>query len=87
MRFQDTKFSKIGRFSIGIDNQTGKFYISIPVRNNYVEFEEYYEISADEFKIFSNNLQQAEVLAEKCRDRQEEQRLFYQPSKERGWPV
>lgn len=87
MKFKDTNFSKFGRYSIGIEEKSGKHYISIPVRNNYVDYEEYYEISDNEFEIFSKDIEQAKELANRCRGQIEDIRLLYQPSKERGWPT
>jgi hypothetical protein len=87
MRFKDTSFSKDGRYSIGIEEESGKYYISIPVRNNYADYEEYYEISKIEFEEFSKDIRQATELAVRCRERAEDTRLMLQPSKERGWPT
>ena len=45
MRFIDTKVSKEGRYSLGIEQESGEHYISIPVANPYVDYEEYYRLS------------------------------------------
>jgi hypothetical protein len=87
MKFKDTNFSKSDRYSIGVEEESGKYYISIPVRNNYVDYEEYYEISKSEFEYFSIDIVKAKDLANRCRERTEDKRLMYQPSNERGWPT
>lgn len=87
MKFKDILVSKNDRYSIGIEEESGKYYLSIPVRNNFAEYEEYYEISPAEFDDFSKDLVKVRELAQRCRGRSEDQRLMYQPSKERGWPT
>lgn len=87
MKFKGILFSKNDRYSIGIEEESGKYYLSIPVRNNFAEYEEYYEISNAEFDVFSKDIVKARHLAQRCRERSEDARLMYQPSKERGWPT
>ena len=87
MKLKDTSFSRLGRYSIGIDEDSGKRYISILCRNSYIEYEEYYEIMADEYELFLDDSHKALEFADRCRNRQEDSRLFYQPSIIRGSPV
>jgi len=86
MKFKDTKFTRLGRYSIGIEEDSGKFYISFPVRNWIVEDEECYEISPAEYALFFEDLDKAKDLVERCRQRLEDNRLMRQPFKERGDP-
>jgi len=87
VRFKDANFSRIGRYAIGFDTETSKYYISILCRNHMIDYDEYYEITPEEFKIFSQDIDKARDLAQRCRERQEEHRLFYQPSIIRGSPI
>ena len=87
MKSKGTNFSKKDRFEIGIEEDSGKFYLSIPVFNGLVEYEEYYEISADEFKDFSDDLDNAKELVTLCRERKADKRLIQQPGKRRGSPI
>ena len=52
MRFRDVSFSREKRFALGQDTTTGGFYLSIPVSNQLVEYEEYYAISKQDFDRF-----------------------------------
>ncbi|MEN9835211.1 MAG: hypothetical protein RL011_1404 [Pseudomonadota bacterium] len=81
-----TKISRTGRYCIGIEEESGKYWISFPVRNWIVEDEEYYEITAAEFELFSEDLDKAKDLVERCRQRLEDQRLLRQPFQPRGYP-
>jgi len=86
MKFKDTKFTRTGRYAIGIEEESGKYFISFPVRNYLVEAEEYYEISASEYDLFFNDLDKAKELVDRCRKRQEDKRLIMQPFTVRGYP-
>jgi hypothetical protein len=52
MRFNDIYFSREERFSVGIDEELKKFYISIPVNIGLADAEEFYEIEKEEFDKF-----------------------------------
>jgi hypothetical protein len=87
MKFNDINFSKQHRFSIGIEETTGKYYLSIPVTTSrFADYEEYYEISSEEFATFSSNLDGAIDLVKRCRERKEDSRLMIKPDKNRGNP-
>ncbi len=87
MKFKNIKFSRENRFSIGIEEETGRYYISFPVTaTGFADYEEYYEISKDEFDDFSSHLDNAIDLLRRCRDRKEDNRLLVRPGKNRGTP-
>ena len=86
MKFKVSKFSRELRFSIGIEEESSKYFISFPVYNGLVEYEEYYEITQQEYLNFSLDLNNAITLLQSCRDRKEDSRLFYQPGTRRGSP-
>lgn len=86
MKFIVSKFSRELRFSIGIEQESSKYFISFPAYNGMVEYEEYYEISQQEFHNFSLDLNNASAILQRCRERKEENRLLYQPSIKRGSP-
>jgi hypothetical protein len=87
MRFKYTNFSRENRFAIGIDLKSKKYFISIPVNIGLVDDQEYYEITEDEFNCFEKNKSYFIELAEKCRNRQNDAHLIYQPGKARGNPT
>ena len=86
MRFKDIYFSREERFSIGIDTQLNKYYLSIPVNIGLADAEEFYEIEKEEFDKFETDFEYLKNLAQKCRERKNDDRLFYQPAIIRGEP-
>lgn len=87
MKFNDEYVFKSDRFSVGIEESTGKYYISIPVANSYVEYEEYYEIDTSQYKACPGNVEELKEIASKCRARQNDARLIVMPGRLRGEPV
>lgn len=87
MKFRDKLVNREHRFSIGIEEDSGKCYLSIPVSNGLVDYEEYYEINHDTFDKFQANLDQAANFAEECRRRLMDDRLIQKPGSNRGTPA
>ena len=67
--FIDVYVSKEKRFSIGRESNTGKYYLSFPVRNQLAEYEEYYEISKIEYENFLINTDKIDILLSRARMR------------------
>ncbi len=84
MKFEDTFFSKEHRFSVGIERASGKYYLSIPVTNGIVDYEEYYEIEKSQFEEYKLNPGLACEFADKCRKRHFDHLLILKPGKDRG---
>jgi hypothetical protein len=84
MKFTDILVRKNDRFSIGIEEKTGKYYLSIPVANTLVDYEEYYEINKDEFDAFSADVGAAAEFVRRCRGREQNDRLIMKPGTDRG---
>jgi hypothetical protein len=84
MRFSDKRVYKAERFSIGIEEQMGKYYLSIPVANSLVDYEEYYEIDKDEFDRISVDAASAAELVLQCRRHEQDDRLIMKPGMDRG---
>ncbi|MBQ0746318.1 MAG: hypothetical protein KBT82_06615 [Marinobacter sp.] len=84
MKFIDIDFSRENRFSIGVEEETGKFFVSIPVRNQRVDYEEYYEISREMFESFKVDMDSALPFVQKCRDRELDYLLLQNPGSDRG---
>lgn len=84
MKFIDHFSSNEDRYSIGIEESTKKHYISIPVFNGLVEYEEYYQITQNEFDQFLKEPELARKSAEKCRQGKNDENLIVQPGKRRG---
>jgi hypothetical protein len=67
MKFDDTYFSRDDRYSIGVESTSGRYYASIPVGNGIVDYEEYYELSQDQYDNFLNDSAAAIEFVEKTR--------------------
>ncbi len=80
----DLFVSREERFSMGIDRDSGEYYISIPVANRLVDYEEYYRISTDEFNAFTESFEKAVKMAGQCRSQSMDHRLMVQPGSDRG---
>jgi len=74
------------RFSLGRERESGKPFLSIPVSNSYVDYEEYYEINEKQLDEWKVNMQAALPFVEECRMRKRDGQLFQKPGKYRGVP-
>jgi hypothetical protein len=87
MKFDDTYFSRDDRYSIGVESTSGRYYASIPVGNGIVDYEEYYELSQDQYDNFLNDSAAAIEFVEACRRREHDDLLLQRPGTNRGTPV
>ena len=83
-RFQHIYVSRELLFSIGRDETTGGYYLSIPVSNRLTDYEEYYRISEQQFTAFEADLTAAQSFAQQCRKRRHDDRLILKPGTDRG---
>lgn len=85
--FKDTYVSQEKRFALGKELTTGKYYICFPVKFFLAEYDEYYEISDDEFHEFFVNPENMLALLERARKRLEDSRhIFFEIPIKRGLP-
>ena len=75
-KFSDIHTNKENRFSLGIETCSGKYYLSIPVSNRMVDYEEYYEIDKVFIENYPDSLSKIIELLEKCRNRQYDDFIF-----------
>ncbi|ETW23717.1 hypothetical protein [Mycobacterium gastri] len=87
MKFDDTYFSRDDRYSIGIETSSGRYYASIPVSNGIVDYEEYYELTQDQYSEFLGDSRAAIDFVEACRRREHDDLLLQKPGTNRGTPV
>jgi len=68
-RFQDRFISREHRFSLGVDRDTGGYYLSTPVSgtNRAAEWEAYFAIGEDQFHRFRADPAAADGFTEDCR--------------------
>lgn len=84
MRFNDVYVSQAERFTIGVEQDAGRYYISFPVSNSYADYEEYYEIDRVQFDTFLADLQAALVFVTACRRHENDALLIVKPGRLRG---
>jgi hypothetical protein len=84
MKFNDVFFSKSERFSVGTEEESGKLYVSIPVSNRMVDYEEYFEIDKSTFDTYIKDSASALSFVERCRNREVDHLLIIQPGVDRG---
>lgn len=87
MRFVDIAVYPAERYSLGIEVDSGRLYLSIPVSNSLVDYDEYYEIDQAAFQRYRVNLESAREFAARCRNRELDDRLFGRPGGDRGTPA
>lgn len=56
MKFNDFYVSRKERFSMGVEETSGQFYVSFPVSSGFVDYEEYYAIHPQMFERFQNDV-------------------------------
>ena len=86
--FRDVKVSIEKRYALGRETTTDKHYLSFPVRNNYVDYIEYYEISLEQLNLFLNHDDLLIEFLDKCKRRKMDHLfLFYPIAPIRGYPT
>ena len=84
MKFKDITVYNDDFFALGQETDSGRYYLSIPVSNRLVDYEEYYELTDDEFQRLSDDVERLKGLAQKCRERKNDDRLMMKPGSDRG---
>jgi hypothetical protein len=87
MKFENTYVSREHRYALGVELESGCRYASIPVANQLVDYTETYKIGDHEYLSFSENPTRAMEFIESCRRREQDDRLFLRPGRDRGTPV
>jgi hypothetical protein len=85
--FVDEMVSRELRFSIGVETKTGHYYLSIPVANRRVDYEEYYEIDRSAYERYRTDPRSAVDFVKRCRNRELDELLILNPGSDRGVPV
>lgn len=87
MKFKDAVVDREHRFSIGIEEGSGRCYVSIPVGNSLVDYEEYYEIDRAAFERYRLQPELALDLVVRARRREVDELLIVKPGAHRGQPI
>lgn len=87
MKFNDLFVSRALRFSLGIEEESGRCYLSIPVANRMVDYEEYYEIDRAALERYREDPAAAEGFLARARAREADELLILKPGSDRGVPT
>ena len=87
MKFKDVAVNRQERYSLGVEEDSGKYYLSIPVSNGLVDYEEYYEIDKPTFERYRADLDSALELVQRARRRELDDRLIVKPGSNRGTAI
>jgi len=86
MKFTDILINKDNYFSIGLEETSGKYYLSIPVSNEFVDYEEYYWIDKKSFELYKDDISSAFSFVQECREHLNDKLLIIKPGSSRGVP-
>lgn len=87
MKPRDEFFSRADRYSLGIDDESGRHFASLPVSTGVVDYEEFYELTDEQFAHFLAVPTDAVTFIEECRRREHDTLLMQKPGWNRGIPV
>ena len=87
VKFQDALVNREHRFCVGTEQDSGLFYVSIPVGNGIVDYEEYYEIDGATFELFKRDPDAALPFVARCRKRELDELLMVRPGTNRGTAI
>ena len=76
---------RVKRFSLDVDLDSGRTFLSIPVRNMMTEYEEWYEIDSSTFETYLENPLLAHPMVEQAKRRLIDHLLLLKPGTDRGW--
>lgn len=84
MRFADVLVNVEERYSLGVEEESGRHYVAIPVSNGLVDYEEYYTVDRSTFDRFLVDPAATVAFVTRCRARELDDRLMIAPGTNRG---
>jgi hypothetical protein len=86
VKFNNLFVSRELRFALGIEEESGRCYLSIPVSNTLTDYDEYYEIDRATLDRFLQDPPSAVDILARCRNRELDELLILKPGSDRGEP-
>ncbi len=77
---------RVKRFSLDIDENSGRTFVSIPVTNKMTEYDEWYEVDKATFEKFKADPTLAHDMVEQAKRREIDHLLLLKPGADRGVP-
>lgn len=86
MKLRTVFVDPVRRFSLDVDEDSGRTFVAIPVRNSTVEYDEWYEIDRAVFEEYRVDPTRAHDLVARARRREIDHLLLFPPGRDRGLP-
>jgi len=84
MDLQAVFVDRVRRFALELDEASGRTFVSIPVRNQMVEYTEWYEVDRDTFERFRADPEAAHPFVGCAERRELDALLLLPPGSDRG---
>lgn len=84
MKMKCVFVDRVKRFALEIDEQTGRMFVSIPVRNKQVEYDEWYEVDKETFDRYTADPTLADEFVARAKRRELDHLLLLKPGTDRG---
>ena len=85
MKWSCVHVDKVRRFSLEIDEETGRTFIAIPVDIQWFTYLEWYEVDAQTFERYRADPAFAFDFVERCKRHEMDHLLLFPPGPIRGW--
>ena len=72
------------RFSLDVDEETGRTFVTIPVHNTMTEYDEWYEVDKTTFERYTADPTLAHDFVGQAKRRELDHLLLYKPGTDRG---
>jgi hypothetical protein len=87
MKFNCVHVDKVRRFSLEIEEESGRTFVAIPVSNRMVDYLEYYEVDAPAFERYRADPALAYDFVARCERRELDHLLLFAPGSDRGTAI
>jgi hypothetical protein len=84
VEYKDAYVSRKYFYAIGLEAESGRYYLTMPVSAGVIDYSEYYELSRHQYDYFLGNHEAAAAFADECRRREHDDLLFEDPPANRG---
>lgn len=84
MNLEPVFVDRVRRFALEVDGDSGRMFVSIPVRNQMAEYTEWYEVDAPTFERFRADPTLAHDFVGCAERRELDLLLLLQPGRDRG---
>jgi hypothetical protein len=84
VRIKPVFVDRVRRFSLDLDEESGRTFVAIPVRNQLVEYSEWYEVDRETFERFRGDPELAQDFVARAKRRELDHLLLFQPGADRG---